>query len=179
MTASLLPLLPPWWSALRNPVLFLDIDGVLNSAHYFESRACAGVTRMEHLQDLLDPDAVARLDRIVTATDCKIVLATSWTTEFSRLTVTHVLHRAGLSRPEAVWLHILTADLDLSDPLCCAHEINNLLSILPPRPFVILDDEAATAHFQPAALVQTAYATGLTDVEAKQCIERLTLPPNL
>lgn len=161
---------------MHNPLLFLDIDGVLNSALFFERKARRGVKHFGEPGDLLDPEAVARLDRIVTATDCKIVLATSWTMDFSKLTIGHWLGQAGLSRPEAVWHHMLHPGADLRDPLCCARQIRDFLNILPPRPFAILEDDPATAHFHPHALVLTEYATGLTDDEVRVCIERLTVP---
>lgn len=48
-------------------VLFLDIDGVLNAHDPHPNGYCG-----------LHPDKVARLDRIVAATGCRIVLASAW-----------------------------------------------------------------------------------------------------
>lgn len=53
-------------------VIFLDVDGVLNSEPYF----------MEHLNDMrqnpIDPEGVRRLERIVSSTGAQIVLSSSW-----------------------------------------------------------------------------------------------------
>lgn len=57
-------------------IVFLDIDGVLNEA-YSESRApngCIGI----------DNEKVRRLRQIVDATGAKIVLTSSWKSEWSR-----------------------------------------------------------------------------------------------
>lgn len=57
-------------------IIFLDIDGVLNEA-YSQSRApngCIGI----------DDDKVKRLRQIVDATGAKIVLVSSWKSEWSR-----------------------------------------------------------------------------------------------
>lgn len=55
-----------------NKILFLDIDGVLNSADYMV--ACGG--KFDHKQ--IDPAAVARLNRITDTTGCKIVVSSTW-----------------------------------------------------------------------------------------------------
>ena len=47
------------------PTLFLDVDGVLNTAQMFERHA-------------LHPKLLKRLKSVVDATDCRIVLSTTW-----------------------------------------------------------------------------------------------------
>lgn len=49
-------------------LLFLDIDGVLNRHQYNEMSQSNSV----------DPDCVARLNRILNATDARIVLSSAW-----------------------------------------------------------------------------------------------------
>lgn len=59
-------------------VIFLDIDGVLNSEKYYT----------EHLEDMMenpvDRECVRRLKSIVEATGAKIVISSSWRTGWSR-----------------------------------------------------------------------------------------------
>lgn len=59
-------------------VIFLDIDGVLNSEKYYT----------EHLDDMMenpvDRECVKRLKAIVQATDARIVLSSSWRTGWSK-----------------------------------------------------------------------------------------------
>ena len=75
-------------------VLFLDIDGVLNSQNWFGWRAYCmknkGIGEFDmdkHLTDdkyvlyklsMLDQRAVANLNRIIDETGCKVVLSSSW-----------------------------------------------------------------------------------------------------
>ena len=74
-------------------VLFLDIDGVLNSENWFAYRIYCVKNNMvnilmnfvdtddrniKHKLTMLDDRAIANLNRIVEETDCKVVLSSSW-----------------------------------------------------------------------------------------------------
>jgi len=54
-------------------IIFLDIDGVLNSISYFKS-----INDIDDPDDRLDPVAVALLNKIIQATNAKIVISSSW-----------------------------------------------------------------------------------------------------
>ena len=56
---------------MTRPVLFLDVDGVLNSATFFAASDPIPVTSV-------DPRAVRRIQRIVDQTDALVVLSSSW-----------------------------------------------------------------------------------------------------
>lgn len=63
-------------------ILFLDIDGVLNSDSWYTRRREDGL-RMEDMGDRypfyeFDPESVARLNKIIDATDCNIVVSSTW-----------------------------------------------------------------------------------------------------
>jgi len=58
-------------------ILFLDIDGVLNSAAYYAAHP--EIDKWEYLDKHdIDPDAIAQLNRIVDATGCEIVISSGW-----------------------------------------------------------------------------------------------------
>lgn len=57
--------------ATGRPVLFLDVDGVLNSATFFAENPPMPVTSV-------DPKAVRRIQRVVEATGALVVLSSSW-----------------------------------------------------------------------------------------------------
>lgn len=74
-------------------VLFLDIDGVLNSDNWFGYRLYCIKNNMydrvlnfidtndentEHTLTMIDDRAIANLNRIVEETGCKVVLSSSW-----------------------------------------------------------------------------------------------------
>ena len=54
-------------------VLFLDIDGVLNSSKFFDSLNDEDASWKE-----IDEEAVKMLQRIKEETDCKVVMTSSW-----------------------------------------------------------------------------------------------------
>lgn len=56
------------------PILFLDIDGVLNSLEYAKGKEARGEKGCLGI----DPAAVVHLQRIVDETDCSIVLSSTW-----------------------------------------------------------------------------------------------------
>lgn len=56
-------------------IIFLDIDGVLNSDEYFNNRVKEG---LNHPLTEFDPLAVARLNKILEETDAKIVVSSDW-----------------------------------------------------------------------------------------------------
>ena len=74
-------------------VLFLDIDGVLNSENWFAYRIYCVKNNMvnilmnfvdtddrniKHKLTMLDDRAIANLNRIIEETECKVVLSSSW-----------------------------------------------------------------------------------------------------
>ena len=74
-------------------VLFLDIDGVLNSENWFAYRIYCVKNNMvnilmnfvdtddrniKHKLTMLDDRAIANLNRIIEETGCKVVLSSSW-----------------------------------------------------------------------------------------------------
>src|SRR5687767_758425 len=59
-----------------NPILFLDFDGVLNSLEFFGRTN--NFTTIRNQNDMLDPVAVKRLNRIIKATDALVVISSSW-----------------------------------------------------------------------------------------------------
>jgi hypothetical protein len=58
-------------------VIFLDIDGVLNSNDWYTNRKKNNLTEQYPLTEF-DPKAVERLNRIILETGAKIVVSSSW-----------------------------------------------------------------------------------------------------
>jgi len=64
-------------------IIFLDIDGVLNSEYYFNKRLIYGErpsrsNLKEYLMYDIDPDCMSRLKTITEATNANIVLSSTW-----------------------------------------------------------------------------------------------------
>lgn len=63
---------------MKDRVIFLDIDGVLNTKSYRES------PDVDYYNDFISDHNMRFLKRIVMATDAKIVLSSTWRTYYSR-----------------------------------------------------------------------------------------------
>lgn len=173
---------------MTHPILFLDIDGVLNSALWYEQPAAK---RGPKGLRAFDPAACARLDRVLVATGARVVLSSSWRYGTPR----------GPSRVMTALLRLRGAlSLDIIDRTPTAPE----MGILATRPidghpeslryetevrgheiqawldetrfagtFAIVDDEADMAHLS-GRLIRTSYVDGLCDEHVDRLISMLT-----
>ena len=161
------------------PVLFLDIDGVLN-----RTRSAT------HIR--IDEDLVERLRDLVNATGSQIVLSTFWRPFLPY--VQYVLHRHGISAKTVIGRTPGRSDASDFAQVCndqgllnasafddaeYASRASEIHSWLDAHPrvvrYVILDDRssAADACLAPR-FVQTDAACGLTEADAARCKELLT-----
>lgn len=65
-------------NVMEQPVVFLDFDGVLNTEQCQARLAIEGKLKKDAWGPLFDPRAVANLQKIVEATDARIVISSSW-----------------------------------------------------------------------------------------------------
>ncbi|MDB4941603.1 MAG: hypothetical protein JWP97_1137 [Labilithrix sp.] len=141
-------------SAVR--VVFLDFDGVLNRRAFVEASG-APHTPGPHL---LDPEAVARLERLCVETGASIVITSSWRTAFDAASLTRLLRDKGLARAKVLGVTPL-----IPYKRGRGQEVQAWLDSPEGREveaFVVLDDVADLLHLAPR-LVQTSFETGLTD----------------
>jgi HAD domain in Swiss Army Knife RNA repair proteins len=175
----------------RLKLVFLDFDGVLNSADFFTGLREAEGDQAQ-CSDRLDPAAVARLNRLLTATSAKVVVSSSWRLFSDTSTVEtlfDVLRKHGF-QGEILGLTPYMGDCQHGDYRCeeahRGHEIaawlatwKSLDKVPPPDldpVFVILDDGSdMIPHMD--RLVQTSWETGLLDVHIDRCIKLLTGDP--
>ncbi len=140
-------------------VIFLDVDGVLNS-------------KQDGNTIKLRTDSHFRLlQYIVEATGARIVLSSSWRAGFAR--VKNILS----DRLKEYGLEIMDSTPVLSGVSCRGEEIRQWLSDNEQsvEKFVILDDDADMAEFTETNLVQTDSEVGLQEKDALRCIEMLNL----
>lgn len=156
-------------------VIFLDVDGVLNSERFCRvlndrHRALGHHEKCEcyRLERQIDDEAVARLNRLVAATDSKIVISSSWRLLMDPDELRRVLGSHGLvaeiigetpdgpNDPAFVYL-------GAHDRISRGHEIDYWLSQHPEVDrFVILDDSSDMDKHE-NRLVQTDLFEGLLD----------------
>ncbi len=150
-------------------VVFLDFDGVLNSARYFDElrKAEALVQLVEH-DDFLDRAAVALLDYLVFATDAKIVVSSSWRLSRTVKELDETLTSAGLRSGRVI---DKTADLQ---GVPRGNEIKLWVDTHRPASFVILDDDDDMGQLA-TRLVKTHFQEGgLRAEHVQRAIDMLT-----
>lgn len=165
-------------------VIFLDIDGVLNSEAHLRrldeqhrQRGHTDPTRPKHettcecyrLECQIDRDAVARLNRLVAETRAKIVVSSSWRKLLDPLELHRVLESHGLvaeivgETPDGHNDPAMLTTFGHIDRIFRGHEIDLWLRQHPEvTRFVILDDSSDMAMHK-NRLVQTDCEEGLLD----------------
>lgn len=163
--------------------VFLDIDGVLNCETRWRAGHCVRVNKSPG--SMIDPDAVARLTRIVQATRAKVVVSSSWRVLHPHERIQEYLSRFGLPERTVIgatgrlrWpLTMLSTNEWLSNRLDVVvprgHEIRAWLNAHPGvRRYVVLDDDSDMDLVEDG-FVKTTWKYGLQDEHVERCIEKL------
>lgn len=160
-------------------IIFLDIDGVLNSARHAAGRNGAAATDHYKTHGFdgsfeLDPIAVNRLDKLLDDTDAFLVLSSTWRlggSGFGGIEYTvRALERNGFRHADRfVGATPRLHRTPEGEERVRGHEIQAWLDEFtgtaggdPTVAFAILDDDSDMAHLLPK-LVQTSADVGLTD----------------
>ena len=163
-------------------IVFLDIDGVLNSHEYIRERA----PEKERGSIIgIDPVAVVRLNRLVRETRAEIVVSSTKRAGRTRAQLIEMLEERGFvgvvrgMTPE----HVVPTPGGLYVAERRGHEIGAWLEAAPRygvevESFVILDDDRDMAHLADR-LVKTSFDNGLTDADVDRAIAMLRAPPPL
>ena len=152
-------------------IIFLDFDGVLNSAAYWEcAEQHGGVSPF-------DPVLLARLDALIERTDAHIVVTSSWRGNI--MSSRNVLKAWGLKH----WERVIGTTPDLSIArssglyVACERgdEVSRWLREADPEGvtrYVILDDGHDFGGLT-VYLVRTDYLVGLTEADAEKAVSIL------
>ena len=144
------------------PILFLDIDGVLNSRKgWARDKPKTG--------KYLTAENVAELRALLEALpDLRIVISSTWRKCMDADELLAIFKAHGLPAERVIGM----TPIRFSDRLR-GHEIQEWLDANPGHDrFVILDDDSDMAHLMPH-LVQTSFEDGLTREKAEEVIRRL------
>ena len=165
-----------------NKILFLDIDGVLNTDRHHDYCVERGIAPVDGFGYAFDPEAVANLARIVDQTGADIVLSSSWKCW-------------GLSAMQNMWANrglpgkvvdvtpndasdemLLSVDLDMMLPAVKGSEIKEWLATNGSQVthYAILDDLPDMLPEQETHFVQTDARVGITEADADSVIAILT-----
>jgi hypothetical protein len=142
------------------PVLFLDIDGVLNHRGTRERDPETGCTG-------IDPRNVAHLNAIFAAVpDLRLVISSSWRLMMSLGAISRALRAAGFRYPERIE-GATPAFVESRGSLLVAqergHEVQAWLDgqASPPRAIAILDDAEDMVHLTPRLVRTDMWDCGL------------------
>lgn len=167
------------------PVLFLDMDGVLNSATYLRGeqrkrdRLIPNIEDMDDAQrwaNTIDRAAVQRLNRILQTTNAQVVLSSSWRYRFRNVAeLTPILELRGF-RGRLIDRTPLRFEMDNGLPSDRGYEVATWLKRCPEIDrFVILDDSNDFPNLR-HRLVRTSWEHGLLEPHIAKAIELLNTP---
>lgn len=146
------------------PLLFLDIDGVLNSVKFMELGTMWGSSL-----ESLDPIACERLERVLAATGAEIVLSSAWRHSTSPELMERYLHKRGCPSARVIDRTPFNSEMPVRAGTKrprheCERglEIQHWLDTHPAhdRAFAIVDDSEDMAHLR-SKLIRTSWQTGL------------------
>lgn len=153
-------------------VIFLDIDGVLNSAQSFIAAHAAGMSRFTTNYAGWDKDSVARLGAIILQTGAKVVVSSTWRLflmDSLKSGIDTLLPDIGSSVIVGKTPHNGFADKTRGS------EIAEWLANNPVDQYVIIDDDSDLLPSQIDNFVQTSWKTGLQDEHMHKAIAILNL----
>lgn len=150
-------------------IIFLDIDGVLNSATFMKKRQqYKGIHKTPfqfHLEQI-DVDAVDLLNQIVKTTNAKVVISSTWRIIFSLDELKSLLKTKGFQG------EIIDRTPRMPGSFR-GEEISEWLKKSHVEDFIILDDDADMEPLMDK-LVKTTWQNGLEPVHVSEAIYRLS-----
>ncbi len=160
-----------------NKILFLDIDGVLNTERQHDRCLEAGLAYVDNFGYAFDPVAVANLKKIVDETGADIVISSSW--KFWGLSTMQKLWASrglpgkviDITPNNASDELLLSIDLDMMElPAGKGSEIKEWLSTSGQdvTHYAILDDVPDILPEQQSHFVQTDPRVGITEDDARR-----------
>ena len=155
-------------------VIFLDIDGVLNSEKFWEDqtqsfRYTAALKQGKTKDQVrvianIDPDTVAWVNYIVAMTNAEIVISSTWRSDWN---IPYLLRYAGIVKP----IYGITP---FSKDRHRGTEIKEWLDDHPEvTHYVIIDDDSDMLNEQLNNFVQTGWEEGLNEECADKAVEIL------
>lgn len=156
-------------------ILFLDIDGVLNSKQWDQVERAREV---DFLEDQFDPKAVALLNELIEAIDAQIVLTSSWRLNFEKAEMNKLFHSVGIKRDIIAYTPNLNAGQGHHTrgneilKWCIDNKSLTQSKANSYKDYLILDDNADFLLSQANNFFQTDAAVGLTKDLVNGIIEK-------
>jgi hypothetical protein len=161
---------------MDRPIVFLDIDGVLNSEQWYaqaasskEERNSQVSTYQSLLERSIDPGCIQRLNRLLQRTGAVVVISSSWRKQHRLSEILSIMEARGFCG------EVIGATSSDNSALSRGEEITRWLKENVPRgvAYVVVDDEVETG-LPPEVVVVTCRDTGLTDEDVERAIRILS-----
>jgi hypothetical protein len=142
-------------------IIFLDIDGVLNSMQFMIKSG------KDYGRQAIDPDAVSYLNQIIQQTNAKVVISSSW----------RIIHRLSEIK-DILYSRGFIGDIIDETPILRSNnrirgdEIQLWLDNNKVDNFVIIDDDSDMGDLKDR-LVQTSFKYGLCEEHVEKCVNLL------
>ena len=176
-------------------VIFLDFDGVLNSQSWYKRRVDEVGLKDVHTNYPnyeIDPETVKRLNFIISETGAKVVVSSTWRLGRTVEDLHNILKFAGFSGeiidvtshmrikdysvPRGCEIDKWLEDKDFRRVDWSVEKLRAKVEKAQVKNYVILDDDSDMLYNQREHFVQTSWMTGITDDDAKKCVEILNSP---
>ena len=147
-------------------IIFLDIDGVLNHEEWYDKVV---TSKIKPINQDLDPSSIGKINRIISLTDAKIVLSSSWRVDSNCSTT---LYKSGLFKDSII---DKTPYIRHDENHMRGFEIQKWLDETGYKisSYVIIDDDKDMLDSQMNNFIQTSRWTGITDEDVDNCIKIL------
>lgn len=152
-------------------VVFLDIDGVLNSNDwYVKTREIDGQDSGD-----IDPEAIKLVNQIIEKTGAKVIMSSSWRVAYDSSCAR--LYEKGLI-PNIIigktpnFTHFCPSD-SIRETLCRGNEIKYILDTENITQYVILDDDQDMLYSQKDNFIHIDFMHGITKENVEQAIKIL------
>lgn len=147
---------------MSHRTLALDLDGVVNSAVWFEKMACDALSRRP-ISHMIDPECVARLNTILELSGADVVISSSWRIVHPLVAIDAALKEKGF-----------TGNIIGATPKYLGNRGKEIQEWMTDNDrdveqLVILDDDRDMAHLTPR-LVRTSWGVGLTDADVVRAL---------
>lgn len=160
---------------MKTPILFLDIDGVLNNEEWYTEERVARINALVMakeqvpLSEHLNPEKCKLLEQVIQETHCFLVLSSTWRHYHPLATVRFELSCRGVM--SAHFIGDTGPALTNRD-----EEILSWLNTHEHAAWVALDDNSLPQIKLMGRFVQTRYACGLCAEDIPKLVDILTTP---
>ena len=163
-----------WKEKCSTPIIFLDIDGVLNSGDWAEELYNNPNPKYSNF---CDPKIVDRLIKFLQSTGFMLVLSSSWRISSNILKTFKILDRIPYLNNLSPYIIGQTCRLNIcrtnGKNWCRGDEIKVWVDEFKPSYYMIIDDDTDMLTEQFPRFVQTDSEHGLTDNDLKKLKEQL------